>query len=633
MPLSMRAKAQVYDFNFGLSYRPYDRKRSMRDALNVFTNQGRLETRHGISKFNSTALAASVQSISFFEKSDGTTYIIAKAGTILYSVAASGASTELLTGLASTTKHNAVTFGERHIIAIGSDNMYSFDGTTATQLGQAPPSSFTDAIAAGGSLVDANVYQAAITYYSSTYGFESNAQEGSLITTANPNKQINLSDIPATAANAFIDKVRIYVKDVTAGGDFLFIAEINLGTTTYSIDDVSTSGQTPPTTHAAPQSGGGQYLSEFNERLVYGGSSSFLNDVFFSEQDGLPDAFDDTSTAKTLNIPGNGKVTGLGQGFFNDSQLDPYLVIFKRKSIHIYSEVGGVAKFTTISNEIGCVSHDTINEIDGNVYFLSDSGWRVVVNGRILKDSKAKRGTLSEGDIDDIFTSNGFTYEINKSYASNFQSVYYPTLNQYLTLVAEGSNNSLTKIYSYEVEIDRFKPYQFAINPTAMSLGEDASGNECVLLGDSSGFIYTHGTSESRTDITADDTSTDIAAFFLMNWHPQEGDFDATYNFRELMLRAITGNNLTVKAWTNFDQATVTEYTYSFPDPNSGFILDVSQLDIDTFTDGRAIVHARGDVNLVGKVLLLGFYQENTDSNINLLSLQLDYSKNGNSNT
>jgi len=600
----------------------------MRDAANVFTNQGRIETRHGFSKYNSTALASGVDSISFFEKSDNTKYVLVKAGTILYKLEATGASTELKTGLTAGTRHRGVTFNDRHIIAIGSDGLFSYDGTTFTQLGQAAPGTLTAAVSSGGSLPNSTSYQAAITFYASGIGFESNALSSSTVTTSSPNLQIDLSNIPSTADNAFIDKVRIYLKDVTNNGDFLYIAEINLGTTIYTITDESTSTQTPPTTHAAPQSGGGQYLTEFNRRLVYSGSNSFKNDVFFSEVE-LPDAWDDGSTAKTINVPSNGDVTGIGRGLYNGNALDPYLIIFKRKSTHIYSEVGGNARFVTLNNEIGCVSHDTIKEVHGNLYFLSENGWRMIVNGNIVTESKTQKATLANGDIDDIFTSKGFVYEINNSYSSNFQSVYYPTLNQYITLVAEGSNNALTKAYVYEMGINAFKPYQFAVNFTAMNSGEDASGNEAVLFGDVDGYVYTHSVQEDRTDTTADDTSTNIDAFFLLNWHPQQGDFDATYNFRELKLRAITGNDLTVKAWTDFDQSDLTEYTYSFPDPQSGFVLDVSKLDEGVFSDGRTIVHARGDINRVGLVLLLGFYQNETDSNINLLSLQLDMSKNG----
>jgi hypothetical protein len=632
MPLAFRAQKQIADFNIGLSYRPYETKKSMRDARNVYTNQGTLETRNGYSRYNGTALASGVESISFFEKSDNTKYVLAKAGTILYAVAASGASTEVKTGLTAGTLHRGVTFNDRHIIAIGTDGLFSYDGTTFTQLGQAPPGAVSAAIASGGNLTASVDFQAAITFYSSTTGFESNHLASSTVTSDASNKTIDLTSIPATADNGFIDKVRIYLKDITNAGAFLFIAEINLGTTTYSITDESTSSQAPPTTHAAPFSGGGQYITEFNRRLVYAGSNSFLNDVFFSETE-LPDAWNDTSTAKTLNIPGNGDVTGVGRGLYNDSNLDPYLIIYKRKSTHIYSEIGGQAKFVTISNEVGCVSHDTIKEINGNVFFMSDNGWQVIVNGNIMKDPENQSATLSNGDIDDIFTSSGYVYEINKGNSSSFKSVYYPTLNQYITLVSEGSNNALTKAYVYEVGINKFKSYEFALNFDAMILGEDASGNEAVLLGDTNGYIYTHSVKEDRTDVDASNSSVDVAAFFLYNWFPGGGDFDATYNFRELIIRAITTGDLTVKTWTNFDQqADSVNNTYSFPDPQSGFVLDVSKLDEGIFTDGRSIVTARADVNRVGEVLILGFYQEITNTNMNLLSMQLDFSKNGNRN-
>ncbi|WP_196301551.1 hypothetical protein, partial [Streptococcus pneumoniae] len=62
------------------------------------------------------------------------------------------------------------------------------------------------------------------------------------------------------------------------------------------------------------------------------------------------------------------------------------------------------------------------------------------------------------------------------------------------------------------------------------------------------------------------------------------------------------------------------------------FILDEDPggvLDEDTFGDERTIVTARQDINRCGENILVGFYQNETDGNINLVSAQMDFNKNG----
>lgn len=279
MPLNLRAIKKVKRFNLPLSYRIYERGMKLIEARNVISTQDRLDTRFGTSRFNSVAFTGPILSLSSFVKTDGSIYQIAKVGTVLYSVSTTGAHTVIKTGLTSTTKHRGITENDRHIIAIENDGLFSWNGTTFTQLGQAAPGTLTAAIAAGGSLTDTDQYQAAITFYASGIGFESNALSSTVVTASGANLRVALTNIPATASNALVDKVRIYLKNVTNDTDFLFITEQNLGTTSYNIDSESTSIETPPENNGAPLSGGGKYMGFFNSRLVYSGNSSFKNDV------------------------------------------------------------------------------------------------------------------------------------------------------------------------------------------------------------------------------------------------------------------------------------------------------------------------------------------------------------------
>jgi len=632
MSLSRRASKKSRNFNFPVSYRLYEaRPEKLVDALNVFTLQNTLQTRPGSSRFNSNTLGGPVLSVSYFKSTAGVRYRLVKVGTVLYSVNDVGVATSIKTGLSSSTKHRGKTVNNRHVVAIESDGLFSFDGTTFTALGQAAPSAVSVAAAGGGSLAD-GTWTVKVTFYSSSFGFESNGSaSSSIVTTGAGSNKINVSGIDATAANGFIDKVRIYLRDEDANSAYNFITEQAIGLTTYTILDESTSTFIVPTTNSPPIAGGGKYLAEFGGALVYAGNSTYKNDIFFAGL-GTPDSIDQTITQTLLHASGDGDVTGLGTGFYNNASLDPYLVIFKKRQIYVYSNRASSPKFVCISEKIGCVSHDTIQVINGNVVFLSESGWRIIVNGKMIEDLNQNPITLGASDIDDIFRSRGFVYELNKSNMSNFFSVYYGQLNQYMTWVSEGSDNTLRKTYVYEIDSSGFKPYSFYSNATCGCSAEDASGNEVVLFGDANGFLYSHSIQEDRSDYDSSGAAKSIPAFALLSWIDGE-DSATTYNFRDLILRATASSNtLTVKAFVNFNLQDVDNYSFDFTDPNSGFILDVSLLDEGVFSDGRTVVSAKVDINRSGESLLVGFYQDIINSNMNLVSAQLDFSKNKNRN-
>lgn len=635
MTLKRRAQSIFTKLSLPVSYKLLDGN-GLYDARNIFDNKGITETRNGIARYNTTAIDnggnTTTLSVSYFKHSNGTRYKLVKVGSILYSVAASGAHTEVKTGLSASTKHRGVTVNDRHIIAIETDGLFSWDGTTFTQLGQSAPATLTAANTAGGSLTDTSQYQAAITYYASSIGFETNAQSSSIITiAAATGNRLSLSDIPGTASNALIDKVRIYLKDVTAGGSFLFIAEIDLGTTTYNIDAESTSTTTPPTTHAAPLAGGGKFLTVFGDRVAYTGNGTFKNDVFISESY-LPDAYDDTTTSKTLEIPGQGEVTGIACGLYDNSHLRPFLAIFKKTSTVIYSELDGNAVQATIDDHVGAVSHDTIKVRNGIVYFMSENGWYAIQNGSIVKDDKGMPFSLGGGAIDDVFSRSGWTYQLNASNYSNFFSAYYSTLGHYMTFVAEGSSNSFNKAYVYEERIGGFRVYEFQTQFTSATEGEDDNGNQCVFLADTNGFIYTLSISNSRHDEDETGASRTIPAFLYLPF-TVPGDDSRSYNWRTLVVKALSSDDaVTVKAFPSYILTSPETMTFDFTNDNRGFVLDLSQLDIDVLGEERVPKAYMADINRTGETMVIGFFQDILDANIGLISSQLAYNRNGNRN-
>lgn len=631
MPQRLRASIKWENFNMPVSYR-INAQKKMRDARNVMTNQDRLDTRNGVQRFNGTSLStASVKSVSFFKKNDGSRYYIAKAGTKLYSVSESGAHTELKTGLSTSTKHRSVTFNDRAIVAIESDGLYSWDGTTFTQLGQRPPTAPAVSKSSTGASLSPATYQIAYSFYSSTLGFETNRGAASPDIAISSGEQINISSLETSADNAFMDAKRVYIKDVTNNSGWVFWGEITMAATTDIINADPTSTIEAPETNGPPLAGGGKYLAVFGKKIAYSGNSNFQSDVFLSEEY-LPDAFDDSTNNRiVLKVSGQGPVTGIAVGFYDKDRMDPYLCMFKKGSVEVYSELGGVPSVSTVSSSVGAVSHDTIKEIDGDVYFMSENGFHVISGGKIVKkDRKAFR--LGDGDIDNIFTEDGYVYELNKQNRENFFSVYYPTLNQYLTFVSEGSNTATSKAYNYEFAIGGFRPYEFIQTFNAACLAEDSNGEDMVLLGGESGRIYKHSINVERVDHDEAGNEVAIDAFAQLFWIAHE-DLDATMNYGTLNFKALSGTEpVTVKCFLNYELDSPIDKEYDFSKDETGFILDVSKLDEGVLGDGRTIVRSVGGIYRTAQSLLIGFYQSALNANMGLIQGQLDASKNGNSN-
>lgn len=630
MTLKRRNMSIHKKLSMPVSYKLLD-ENGLYDARNIFDNKGVTETRNGIKRYNSTSLSGSILSTSYFKTAAGVRYKLAKVGTVLYSVAASGASTAIKTGLTSTTKHRGVTLNNRHIIAIETDGLFSWDGTTFTQLGQDAPTTLTATNTAGGSLTDTSQYQAAITFYASGIGFETNKQTSSIVTiAAATGLRLSLSNIPASASNALIDKVRIYLKDVTANSGYLYITEINLGTTTYNIDAESTSTQVPPTTNAAPISGGGKFLAVFGKSIVYTGNGTYKNDVFKSE-DYIPDAYDDTSTSKTLEIPGQGDVTGIAVGLYDNAHLRPFAAIFKKTTTVIYSELDGNAVQTTIDEHVGCVSHDTIKVRNGVIFFMSENGFYAIQNGVIIKKDGVP-ASLGAGAIDDIFSREGWAYQLNAAQYSNFFSAYYSTLGHYMTFVTEGGGDSFTKAYNFEERIGGFRVYEFKTAITCACEGEDDSGNQCLFFGDGTGTLFTLSVKNDRHDEDESGASETISAFAYMPY-VMPGDDSCSYNFRSLAVKALNSDNaVTVKAFPAYSLQLNESMSFDFSNDSAGFILDLSQLDIGVLGDERVPTTYMADINRVGETMIIGFFQDILDANIGLISSQLSYNKNGNRN-
>jgi len=649
MPLAQGIVRQIKRFTKGVDYSSGEIGDALIDAQNLLLIQNKLQTRPGRKKFSSVSTNATINSLSYYVNSDGTVKeLLSKSSTILSGYDEIGQKTDVKTGLTSGIRHSALTMNGRHIVALGADGAFSYDGTNFVALGIPVPGAPTVAVSSGGSLLDATIYEVRTSFEGSGIGTEGNAGTVSAqVTTADPNLQIDVTNI-ATTTNPLIDKVNIYLRDVTNAGSFLFVAQINEGTTTFTIDEIPTSTQTIREDASAPLGGGAKFLAIFNRRLVLLGNGTFQNEVFFSNID-EPDTFDFAISPRTAITSAEGPVTGGTIGYYRGDNLSQYLVVFKRRSTHVYSEdINGNVVFQTIDYDVGCVSDKQIRVLNGNIIFLSDMGWRAIVNGKIIP------ANLGEGAVDDIFSESGISFSINKQELENSFSVYYPELKSYMSWVTEGSDTTFEKCYNYHLDSEQFMPLK--LKASAAAMGQDANDLQTVFLGDTDGFIYTYNIRNPSQDdgietVSSDDFVLDqslldqgllqepvasaIPVFLFFNWIPNE-DFTSSFNFRTLTFEAISDPNLAdnlvdVSIFKNFDRATPEGFQYDFQS-ESGFTLDISVLDVDILSDERARIRVGADINISAKNILIGLRQKIIGAKLQLLASQLEFSRNGNDN-
>ena len=655
MPQNLAGSLKIPEFNIGLSYRLDEKLLSYREQINGMINNRRLEKRYGIDFLIKDGSGDSpdfgrINSISYFQDADSVRNYLFKSGASFYRV--DNDSTSFVTlgsGFNADSKHRGLTLNNRHMVAMGDDGLYQYVGTTFTQAGNQLPTQASIVDAAGAGALTSGDYRAQYTLYSSITGYESlpsSPSDSATITTGS----LKIFNLQSSADNKLIDKLRIYLKKSTLT-EYIFYAEVPLGTLEYFITADSLSSQNPPDDTQLLPVGGAKYLTEYNGRLVVAGNSQFPNDIIFSNEDD-PESFDDGATAIRLAISGNGPVTGIATGLYSNTVLDPFLVCFKENATWIYSQIGNQAKLVRLNESIGCVSHDSIVVRNGVVYFLSRYGWFGVKNGLLIsKDSKPY--SLGGGAIDDIFEDSGMDQYVNISKLKNAFSFHFHVQDVYVTFIPLNGDNNFHQAYVYNFNADSFLKWSFPISIISAVVGQDSSGLETILLGQqnknyvpdvtapgerpSALFKMSKKVGYSDTYYSEDTVSpvkqSDAISFETQIRWQDGGDYDASYNFRELLFRLKRYQpDLLIKAWVNFTYSFISSQVMELPEPDATFILDESYLDIDSLGEGADAVTARCDLNVTGENLLLGIYQNDINENIILTSGQLNFSRNGNRN-
>jgi len=122
----------------------------------------------------------------------------------------------------------------------------------------------------------------------------------------------------------------------------------------------------------------GKYITTWRNQMIVAGDPAEPTKFYYSEFADLtnPENF---PTSNVVDVPqgGGGRITGI-------TALDRNLFIFLQNRIYVAE--GNLAddsvRIDTLSDHIGCVAHASIQEIDGNVFFLSEKGvYRIFKSG------------------------------------------------------------------------------------------------------------------------------------------------------------------------------------------------------------------------------------------------------------
>lgn len=121
----------------------------------------------------------------------------------------------------------------------------------------------------------------------------------------------------------------------------------------------------------------GKYISAFRNQAIIGGNISLPTTVFFSDSES-PEYFPADSNSFLVDTVTGDIITGLAPN-------NELFAIFKSKSIFMVT--GNIAEGTIrvdlLTQDVGCSAHASIQEVKGQLFFLSDRGPFILTGGQL----------------------------------------------------------------------------------------------------------------------------------------------------------------------------------------------------------------------------------------------------------
>lgn len=151
----------------------------------------------------------------------------------------------------------------------------------------------------------------------------------------------------------------------------------------------------PATDRSPPRPG--KYISSFLNLLVTAGNIEAPNEVSFSDFAG-PEYFPLVSNQFTVSNTQGDIITGIHPS-------SETFLIFQKKGIHaVTGDIPNQSfRVDTITQDIGCVAHATIEDVRGKIFFLSEVGPRVMAGNSLPVGLGQAAGSQFNSRVDPIF--------------------------------------------------------------------------------------------------------------------------------------------------------------------------------------------------------------------------------------
>ncbi len=265
---------------------------------------------------------------------------------------------------------------------------------------------------------------------------------------------------------------KLYVADGINKVAEIVIEVTNAGVYTYSFKEVNRSAPVDP-----------DFVTLFSERLIVAGQSNNPQQVAYSTRL-VPENFTGSS-AGTVDV--GDQIVGI-KSFRNK------LIIFCKNSIYQLSGLDGTPVLSSVTKNIGCVSGKTIQEIGGDLIFLSPDGLRTIAGTARIDDIEL--GSISRKVLpifrDDIFP--------NIS-TLTFSSMVIREKSQYRLFYYKNGTGDISQkglLGTFKISSQGVPLYEWSectgIGARMTHSGFDEDNNEVYFHSSTDGFIYQHDT-------------------------------------------------------------------------------------------------------------------------------------------
>ena len=224
---------------------------------------------------------------------------------------------------------------------------------------------------------------------------------------------------------------------------------------------------------------GVKYIANHDHHLIAAGVENNLNTVYYSVYND-PDNFTGTGAGSVVI---SDQIQGI-RGFRTD------LIVFAKNSIHKLININDPAniRIDPITENVGCLSGYSIQEIGGDLLFLSPDGIRTIAGtariGDVELSSVSRQIQSIIGDIADSI--NTFTIDSCVLRSKSQYRLFY-------TDKALGSNVSKGILGTFTANGFEWAE-TLGIQAMGLTTGFDNNGVEKAFHGDKDGYIYNHDT-------------------------------------------------------------------------------------------------------------------------------------------